>query len=364
VLEIPVIRPDSWNFFGFQINEQLLKGVDAILIMCFCYMVVYEISDYKRYKEEAECIKPFGLFWIGHFMSIVCCRIFYHLQKYFHCRMAQEFFDQDSTILRQVHFWAVAMRCLRLLSYCGFLTFTVIGGVWFVEDGRCLNKLDATSNSHSWVKMAFWLFLSFSVCLVYMIRILKKQFFWSARPDLPQGDDNERFRMFVLAEQLRDEGGRSLSPRELDAIKRSQLLSHNELSRTASRSISTEMSTVTSSKLIPVSNEDRLPPTIEVKQEEVCHAQGTCAVCLEEIEIGQWYKKLPKCEHCFHAPCIDEWLSTRATCPVCREEIIITGRWNGDDQPVRSVRREIRIGSVRDGGQTHVVLQFTRVGSS
>jgi len=53
-------------------------------------------------------------------------------------------------------------------------------------------------------------------------------------------------------------------------------------------------------------------------------AQNTCAICLEEFEIGAYYKKLPKCHHSFHAICIDQWLSSRAACPVCREEVFVT----------------------------------------
>ncbi|KAI3835992.1 hypothetical protein MKX03_032887 [Papaver bracteatum] len=47
-----------------------------------------------------------------------------------------------------------------------------------------------------------------------------------------------------------------------------------------------------------------------------------CAVCLvnleeEEEEIA---RILPNCNHVFHAKCIDVWLISHSTCPICRTE--------------------------------------------
>lgn len=45
---------------------------------------------------------------------------------------------------------------------------------------------------------------------------------------------------------------------------------------------------------------------------------GTCAVCLGEYEEGENYRTLPECNHSFHVPCINMWLYSHPTCPVCR----------------------------------------------
>lgn len=41
-----------------------------------------------------------------------------------------------------------------------------------------------------------------------------------------------------------------------------------------------------------------------------------CSICLLEYEPGDHYRTLP-CNHHFHQPCIDRWLSDHDTCPLC-----------------------------------------------
>ncbi|GMH03024.1 hypothetical protein Nepgr_004863 [Nepenthes gracilis] len=51
--------------------------------------------------------------------------------------------------------------------------------------------------------------------------------------------------------------------------------------------------------------------------------EGTdCAVCLTEFEEDDSLRLLPKCNHAFHIPCIDTWLSSHTNCPLCRAPII------------------------------------------
>lgn len=52
-----------------------------------------------------------------------------------------------------------------------------------------------------------------------------------------------------------------------------------------------------------------------------CGAGGLaadCAVCLAAMEGEEMVRSLPNCMHIFHAECIDKWLHSHSTCPVCR----------------------------------------------
>ncbi|CAN0880219.1 E3 ubiquitin-protein ligase Os04g0590900 [Linum grandiflorum] len=61
--------------------------------------------------------------------------------------------------------------------------------------------------------------------------------------------------------------------------------------------------------------------------------EGTehCSVCLSEFHEGDTLRLLPKCNHAFHLDCIDTWLTTHSTCPLCRANIFFFG---SDDHPL------------------------------
>ncbi|TKY48913.1 E3 ubiquitin-protein ligase ATL41 [Spatholobus suberectus] len=57
-------------------------------------------------------------------------------------------------------------------------------------------------------------------------------------------------------------------------------------------------------------------PTFPFKRQHDDAAE--CAVCLSVLEDGELVRLLPNCKHSFHVGCIDTWLASRSTCPVCR----------------------------------------------
>ena len=45
-----------------------------------------------------------------------------------------------------------------------------------------------------------------------------------------------------------------------------------------------------------------------------------CSICLENIDKVNESNKL--CGHIFHTECINSWLNTHNTCPLCRTKIV------------------------------------------
>ncbi|XP_066325414.1 RING-H2 finger protein ATL39-like [Miscanthus floridulus] len=51
-----------------------------------------------------------------------------------------------------------------------------------------------------------------------------------------------------------------------------------------------------------------------------------CSVCLEDVQAGEMVRQLPACKHLFHVGCIDMWLHSHRTCPVCRCNLLTPPR--------------------------------------
>ncbi|RWW42013.1 hypothetical protein BHE74_00052464 [Ensete ventricosum] len=59
----------------------------------------------------------------------------------------------------------------------------------------------------------------------------------------------------------------------------------------------------------------------EVKGLKLGKGALECAVCLSEFEDDDALRLLPPCSHAFHPECIDAWLTSHVTCPVCRSNL-------------------------------------------
>ncbi|CAL0302858.1 unnamed protein product [Lupinus luteus] len=57
------------------------------------------------------------------------------------------------------------------------------------------------------------------------------------------------------------------------------------------------------------------------KKNSVLVDGSDCSVCLSEFVENESLRLLPKCNHAFHIPCIDPWLKSHSSCPLCRSNI-------------------------------------------
>ncbi|XP_054787235.1 E3 ubiquitin-protein ligase ATL31-like [Prosopis cineraria] len=59
-----------------------------------------------------------------------------------------------------------------------------------------------------------------------------------------------------------------------------------------------------------------------VKHLKFGKAPPECAVCLSKFNQQDTLRLLPICNHVFHPECIDAWLASHLTCPVCRSRLM------------------------------------------
>jgi hypothetical protein len=62
-----------------------------------------------------------------------------------------------------------------------------------------------------------------------------------------------------------------------------------------------------------------------------------CAVCLCEFDMEDALRLLPTCGHAFHVPCIDAWLLSHSTCPLCRGSVLASADLSPASSPVMLV---------------------------
>lgn len=62
-------------------------------------------------------------------------------------------------------------------------------------------------------------------------------------------------------------------------------------------------------------------PSYEYNVDKSCDDQASCAVCINDLVSKELMRKLP-CGHNFHAECLDKWLQSHETCPMCRARVI------------------------------------------
>ncbi|PKU86395.1 RING-H2 finger protein ATL58 isoform X2 [Dendrobium catenatum] len=61
---------------------------------------------------------------------------------------------------------------------------------------------------------------------------------------------------------------------------------------------------------------------VVVFKESFSVRETQCSVCLGDYQAEDRLQRLPQCGHTFHVDCIDHWLVSNTTCPLCRISLI------------------------------------------
>ncbi|KAM1042488.1 hypothetical protein PS2_033661 [Malus domestica] len=59
-----------------------------------------------------------------------------------------------------------------------------------------------------------------------------------------------------------------------------------------------------------------------------------CSVCLGDYVAEDRLQQIPSCGHTFHIDCIDSWLSTHSTCPLCRSSLLSAHKYQNESPDV------------------------------
>jgi len=262
--------------------------VDALLLIFLLYKIIKEIilnHEWKRYG----CTKPYGLFLIAQSIDVIIVRLFYYLKRHWYYREVLARMRQNAELEVYAHTRVRIMRGFKFAASLIFLALTALATLWIVQDSSCSRELMANLRN--------WVILSWGVCVLYPLVLI-----WYKKYGAVLAYEFEMVQMvqrinpdesFNVSIPGQEEVRVGLNEEEIHSIAKCKLIRYEELNM-----------------IVTWSDSDGTDDLHTV-----------CAVCIENIKINEWYKQLPKCEHYFHADCIDKWLRLQNSCPVCRQII-------------------------------------------
>lgn len=70
-------------------------------------------------------------------------------------------------------------------------------------------------------------------------------------------------------------------------------------------------------------------------------SSSSCSICLEDFEVGEKVRLLPRCQHFYHTECVLPWLTERqGCCPMCKTPVLPESRQRSTQR--RRQRRRLR----------------------
>ncbi|KAL6548401.1 hypothetical protein OROGR_008822 [Orobanche gracilis] len=84
---------------------------------------------------------------------------------------------------------------------------------------------------------------------------------------------------------------------------------------------------------------------IVVFKESFSVKETQCSVCLSDYQSDEKLQQIPSCGHTFHMECIDLWLATHTTCPLCRQCLLLSAKVTDGEVQVDDIQVENNIRS-------------------
>ncbi|XP_021737060.1 NEP1-interacting protein-like 1 [Chenopodium quinoa] len=75
------------------------------------------------------------------------------------------------------------------------------------------------------------------------------------------------------------------------------------------------------SYIVEILQRTTMGETIPRELVDILHVEGSCPICLQDLEAGKKVRCMMQCNHQFHKHCIDKWLVLNKSCPICRRSI-------------------------------------------
>ncbi|CAH8360523.1 unnamed protein product [Eruca vesicaria subsp. sativa] len=101
-----------------------------------------------------------------------------------------------------------------------------------------------------------------------------------------------------------------------------------------------------------------IPLFVYKDEENEEEEEEECVICLGLWEVGDVGRKLRFCGHGFHVECIDMWLSSHSTCPLCRSPVLAVS----DQENLKTAINDDEVDGVEEEEEAEATLQMFPAG--